>query len=302
MDDGWIDRARRGLVALAIGDAWGYRRGGPAAVEATALAAIGLLATDRDGGSRALALRAADQLARLRRPDGSLGVTADLPTPGWATPFASILWQVLGSHQADRRRAADWLLGERVDTPPRPADPRPIAGHDTSIPGWPWVEGTHSWIEPTALALLALAREGRAGYPRAVDGVRLLRDRAIATGGWNYGNTAVFGRSLRPQPAPTGLRSLPSPSPASGRKDGAIVEPALAYLREALPTIRAPASLAWGLLGLLAWDSSPPDRAGWLAEAAAGAIPRDDAAPRLGLLLLASSDSALSYLLPQAEV
>jgi hypothetical protein len=299
MDDGWIDRARRALVALAVGDAWGYHRGGPAAVEATALAALGLLATDGDGGRRSLAVRAGDRLASLQRPDGSLGVTADLPTPGWATPFASILWQALGAHHPARRRAADWLLGERVDTPPRPADPRPIAGHDTSIPGWPWVEGTHSWIEPTALALLALAREGRAGHPRAVDGVRLLRDRAIATGGWNYGNTAVFGRSLRPQPAPTGLALL---ALARSGEDRAIVEPALAYLRQALPTIRAPASLAWGLLGLLAWDSAPSDRAGWLAEAAAGAIPRDDAAPRLGLLLLASSDSALSYFLPPAEV
>ena len=297
MDDGWIARARRALVSLMVGDAWGYRRGGPLAVEATALAALGLLATDPEGGSRSLASRAADRLAGLQRADGSLGITANLPTPGWATPLASVLWQSLDSHHRARNGAADWLLGERVDTPPRSAD-GPIVGHDTSIAGWPWVEGTHSWVEPTALALLALDREGRSGHPRAVDGARVLRDRAIASGGWNYGNPAVFGRPLRPQPAPTGLALL---ALARSGEDRSVIEPSLAYLREALPKIRASASLAWGLLGLRAWNSTASGRADWLAEAAAGVLPRDDAAPRLGLLLLASSDSALSYLLPPGE-
>lgn len=298
MEGGWIDRARRTLVALAVEDAWGYRRSGPAAVEATVLAALGLLATDRDGESLPLATRAAGRLAGLQRRDGSLGITASLPTPGWATPFASILWQALGSHRDARRRAADWLVGERVDTPPRPAEARPIVGHDTSIPGWPWVEGTHSWVEPTAFALLALAREGLAGHPRAGEGVRVLRDRAIASGGWNYGNATVFGRPLRPQPAPTGLVLL---ALARSPQDRGIVEPALDYLRGALPTIRASSSLAWGLLGLRAWGADPPGWPDWLAESAAEAIPRDDAAPRLGLILLASSDFAPSYLLPTAE-
>ncbi len=288
MADDWVDRSRRSLIARAEGGAWGYRRGSPAAVEATTLAALGLLATaggDADG-SRRLVARSAVVLAGLQRPDGSLGVTAALPAPGWATPYALLLWQALGADAGPRRRAADWLLAERVDTPPRSADPDRLAGHDTTIPGWPWVEGTHSWVEPTSLALLSLGREGRGGHRRLVDGGRLLVDRAIPSGGWNYGNPAVFGRDLRPHPGPTGLALL---AMAVAGGDPGVVARASAYLRAALPGLRAAGSLAWGLLGLAAWGGSPAGSRGWLAESADAALALDDAAPRLGLLLLASA-------------
>src|SRR5947209_20179824 len=110
MDDGWISRAHRRLVALGDGGCWGYRRGAPAAPEATALAALGLLAAepdpDPDPDARSLASRACDGLARLQRDDGSLGVVATMATPGWATSFALLLWQAVGGFDEERRRAA----------------------------------------------------------------------------------------------------------------------------------------------------------------------------------------------------
>ena len=42
----------------------------------------------------------------------------------------------------------------------------------------PGSSGTHSWVEPTALAVLALRREGLGSHARVQEGVRLLRDRA----------------------------------------------------------------------------------------------------------------------------
>jgi hypothetical protein len=292
MADGWIDASRRAVVALADAATWGYRRGASPAVEATALAALGLLATARgdDDPARALVVRSADVLAGLQRPDGSLGVGPSLPSPGWATPYALLLWQALGTHPEARRRAAAWLLAERVDTPPRSADPDHLSGHDSTIPGWPWVEGTHSWVEPTALAVLTLGREGHLEHPRVVDGVRLLADRAIESGGWNYGNNVVYGRSLRPQPAPTGLALLALARAGSGKR----VDRAATYLRSTLPGLRAASSLAWGLLGLRAWGLAPAASTGWLAESAARVIGRDDAATRLGLLLLAAGDERLN--------
>jgi hypothetical protein len=297
MDDGWIGRARRRLVALADGGCWGYRRGAPTSPEATALAALGLLATAADPDTRSLVLRAGDGLARLQRRDGSLGVVATLTMPGWATAFAMLLWQAVGGFEEQRRRAADWLLGERVATTARAADPDGITGHDPSVPGWPWVEDTHPWVEPTAMALLALAREGFIGHPRVADGVRLLRDRQIATGGWNYGNTAVFGRTLRPQPAPTGLSLLALAACGVKREE---VGKSLDDLQESLPGVRAAISLAWGVLGLRAWGRCPTEAEGWLSESALAALSREDAAPRLGLLLIASGTCGIGLLVPKS--
>ena len=72
------------------------------------------------------------------------------------------------------------------------------------------------------------------------------------------------------------------------------IDPAAAYLRSTLPGLRAASSLGWGLLGLRAWGAMPAPASGWLAESAARVIGRDDAATRLGLLLLAAGDGRLN--------
>jgi hypothetical protein len=153
--------------------------------------------------------------------------------------------------------------------------------------GWPWVDGTHSWLEPTATAVLALRVVGLGSHPRSVEGLRLIRDRAIDSGGWNYGNKSAFGHALRPQPAPTGMCLLALP-----REDARTeaVDRAIRYLHETLPGIRACASLGWGLLGLRAWNAAPVEADRWLAEAFQHASGRPDAAPKLALLLLAGGE------------
>ena len=210
--------------------------------------------------------------------------------PGGRPRYALLLWQALGSHEGHRRRAVAWILAQEGRRIPKSDDPDHIVGHDTTLAGWPWVAGTHSWLEPTVLALLALRRAGRAADPRVVEGYRLVRDRAIETGGWNYGNKSAFGHALRPQPAPTGLALL-----ALAHRDGRteIVARAIRYLHETLPGVRASASLGWGLLGLRAWQRTPEAAPAWLAEAYHRATGRPDAAPEAGdALLLAAGDHA----------
>jgi hypothetical protein len=171
---------------------------------------------------------------------------------------------------------------------------RGIIGHDPTLIGWPWVEGTHSWLEPTAMAILALRREGLGDHPRVARGVDLILDRAIEGGGWNYGNKAVFGRPLRPQPGPTGIALLA----LAGRADRSpAVARAIDYLLGALPAVRAGVSLGWGVLGLRAHDAAPPQAATWLAEADQRHQGRSDAVLDLALLLLGAGDEALRTLL-----
>ncbi len=288
------DDARRRLLGLRRGSgAWGYRRRTAPASEPSALAGLALLATDGSaaGPGRDAAVGAGRWLASSRGADGSVGVTAALPAPGWPTPFAALLWAALGGFAAERSAATGWLLASRGKPVPRVADD-PM-GHDTRLIGWPWVAETHSWVEPTAAALLALAREGQAGHPRAREGVRVLLDRAIPGGGWNLGNPVVFGTTLRPLPGPTGLALL-----ALARVDGPspAIAAAIAYLREALLGTLAPASMGWGLLGLRAWGAAPAWAADRLAAATERASSREPSTAELALLLLAGGGRSLEVL------
>lgn len=291
--DNVTEAARGELLRLQGRDGgWGYRKGSAPCAEPTALAGLALLALRPNGGHEAAAARsAADWLATVQRRDGSVGVSAAVPEPGWATPYALLLWTATGGHDARCRDAARWLLACKGRVLSREDDPNRVAGHDTTIVGWPWVGDTHSWLEPTAMAVLALGRSGFAGHIRVQEGLRLIRDREVDSGGWNYGNKAVFGRGLRAQPGPTGLALLALTG--TGPRTEA-VDRAVRYLRGVLPDVRASASLGWGLLGLRAWGETPEASRDWVAEALATASGRPDSAPKLAALLLCDAPGALN--------
>jgi hypothetical protein len=210
-----------------------------------------------------------------------------------------LLWSGLTGYEVQRRLARNWLLGFEGRPIPITPENRGVLGHDSTLIGWPWVEKTHSWLEPTALAILALCREGLGDHTRVGRGARLILDRAVAGGGWNYGNKAVFGQPLRPQPAPTGIALLAlaasrraNPSPAVSR--------ALDYLHETLPRLRAAVSLGWGVIGLRAHDACPAGAGSWLADAYEQFTGRPDAALGLAVLLLARGAGTLDFLLPRS--
>ena len=81
----------------------------------------------------------------------------------------------------------------------------------------------------------------------------MILDRQLPHGGWNYGNTLVFGRELPPMPESTGaaLAGL------AGQVDRRAVARSLDYLRGEVDRFRTPISLGWSLLGLAAWDLWP---------------------------------------------
>lgn len=81
----------------------------------------------------------------------------------------------------------------------------PAVRQDNSLQAWSWVDNTASWVEPTAYSLLAIKRARQQGLltssaatvrARIEVGERLLADRTCASGGWNYGNSQVFGSNL----------------------------------------------------------------------------------------------------------
>ncbi len=288
----WSERAGRELLARRIpGSGWGYRPDRSPSTEPTALAGLGLATWERSTGGNPEATTvvrsAASWLAGLQRPDGSVP-SATVPTaPGWTTAHAVLLWNSIDDLAANRRHACGWLLRTEGVREPLPPAERRVIGHDPTLAGWPWVAGTHPWIEPTAMALVALCAEGYREHHRVAEGVRLIRDRAMPGGGWNYGNPEVFGRTLRPQPGPTGAALLALA--AAGASDDRVVPPACDYLLRTLPSTRSALSVGWGVLGLAASGVRPAEASEWLATAHESCAGRPDSTAELGLLLLAES-------------
>ena len=138
------------------------------------------------------------------------------------------------------------------------------------------------------MAVTALAAEGLGAHPRVEEGSRLILDRALPHGGWNYGNRRVFGQELRPHPGPTGLALLALAALRHEIRPRS-VDQAIGYLIRTLPEVRAPVSLGWGVLGLRAWDAAPAESNQWLVRSHAAHTGRNDAACGLGLLLLAAA-------------
>lgn len=233
------------------------RPGAGPAIDATAWAVVALAASGTEARWLAPSL---EWLAGRQLDDGRVPLTADLRDVIWPTPLAMLAWSAAGAHPDRVARGAEFLLRHTGRHWKRnPEDP---VAHDTSIQGWPWVLGAHSWTVPTALALVALRRAGRADHPRVAEAVAMLLDRQLSTGGWNYGNTVVFRQTLRPMADTTGAALAALAGLTTREKVAASIH----YLEEAVKRIRTPLSLGWGLLGLTAWNARPAAAAAWIEE------------------------------------
>ena len=85
----------------------------------------------------------------------------------------------------------------------------------------------------------------------------MILDRQLPRGGWNYGNTLVFGQELHPMPESTGA-ALAGLAGMVGRDK---VIRSLDYLQGEVDRLCTPISLGWSLLGLAAWDLWPSNGA-----------------------------------------
>lgn len=267
----------------------GYTRGEIAHAEPTAVLSLAMLAWDPARFETTLGKNEA-WLAERQQADGSIAPNEQLVEPGWAASWAllelaarkSLVEQFAPPTKTLNAAAAiDWLLGIRGV----PLDRSPILGHDSSLIGWPWVAKTHTWLEPTCLAVMALKAQGFAEHPRYVEGMKVVKDRLLPRGGANYGNTFVLGQQLLPHLQPTGLALM---ALAGSTDDNGYQSAAREYLLRELPILPGAASLAYGILGLHAQGIELPE-AGSLLHAAAERVLRRDTSPyRLALLCWAA--------------
>lgn len=234
--------------------AFRVRDNGEGRPDATAWAALALRA---EAGHPELAEKARRHLLREQLQDGRLVAAPHSPSACWPTPLALLAWHGWQEGAAAAKQAIQFLDQVRVLT----WDMDPYTAIDSRIKGWSWIAGTSCWVEPTALAIFALERYG-VKNERTGEGVRLLLDRQLPKGGWNYGNTVVFGSELYPTEETVGVAL----TALAGHCEKAEVERSLRLLEQRLQKVRTPLTLAWGILGMAAWGERPDNANRWIAE------------------------------------
>jgi hypothetical protein len=274
----------------------GYLRGEIAHTEPTAVASLAMLAWDQDRFQEQIA-RNATWLAQRQQADGSVAPNEQLTEPGWGTSWALIeraasrastncprnhkhdtsIPDLSSAETINSERALAWLRSISGVTMERSAS----MGHDSTLLGWPWVTSTHTWLEPTCLAVMALKAHGYGAHPRCIEGIRVIQDRLLPRGGANYGNTFVLGQQLLPHLQPTGLALI---ALAGTTDESGLQARAREYLRRELPFLPGAASLAYGILGLHAQGDALDEASQLLQDAAARVLRRDTSPYRMALL------------------
>jgi len=150
---------------------------------------------------------------------------------------------------------ASWLVRLRFRSSDRQVQ------FDPAKYGWPWVPDTVSWVVPTSMALITLERAKSRGLVRASEfkermhlGAEMLLDRVCPEGGWNSGNSVVYGVPLRPHIDATAIAL----AALRFHDHLPIVSNSLTWM---LSRIDCPSaySLAWAILAAAAYRDVRPD-------------------------------------------
>jgi squalene cyclase len=230
---------------------WATANGRRAGIETTCYALMAL--RDRQSPIRDKAM---DFLQRTQNPDGSWpAFDGDDPEGCWTTALAIITLRFIGGPSAPIERSLFWLLGYagreghwfwkwKFRTVERAVQ------FDPDKYGWPWFPGTVSWVIPTAFSLIALKQSfayfsSQQVAHRIQLGTEMLRDRACPEGGWNAGNSIVFGAGLKPHIDSTAIALL-------GLTDATdpVAVRALEWIRPACLECPSAYSLAWSAIAL----------------------------------------------------
>ena len=231
--------------------------GGHFRPDATAWAVLALEAGQVD---RKLSNFACRRLSGCQNSDGRISVIEGYPKSYWPTSLAILAWGKVTGFEKEIERAIQFLLKNTGKHWPKKENAP--AGHDTAIKGWPWIEDTHSWIEPTALAILALRACGYDIHKRVSEAAKMILDRQLPSGGWNYGNKTVFNKELKPIPECTGVAL----TALEGLTEKSSIELSINYLQKKSDKLRTPLALSWTIFGLSTWSNRPGTYRDWILE------------------------------------
>jgi hypothetical protein len=234
---------------------WAYFSAAQEGVEATCLATLALM-----GDSPRNATRAVGFLREIQRADGAWPAFLGDPEGNWTTALALCALNLANDFTTARERAFRWLVAERgreahwlwrwkfktVDRKVR---------FDPDKYGWPWISGSASWVIPTAFSIIAMkqftiCKQPEAAAKRIHLGIKMLLDRACMDGGWNSGNSVVYGVPLRAHVEATAIALMG----LQNEPRSEIIQKSLAWLKHSAMLIDSVSSLAWCILTLFVYQ------------------------------------------------
>jgi hypothetical protein len=234
---------------------WAYFGSEQESIETTCLSAIALAP-----GAEVNSGAAIEFLLKSQLRDGGWPAFLGDSEGSWTTALALCALNSTGKSAAAVENAVHWLGAERG-----------IEGHwlwrwkfktvDRSVRfdpdkyGWPWCPGAASWAIPTAFSVVALKQftacnRGHPSEKRVRLGVEMLLDRACVGGGWNAGNSVVYGVPLKPHVEATAIALLA----LQDEVRSPVILAGVKWLRERAASVQSVESLAWSILSLFVYQ------------------------------------------------
>jgi squalene cyclase len=236
---------------------WAYFDSVQESLEATCLAELAL-APERQANSSA-AIRF---LLKAQLSDGGWPAFLGDSDGSWTTALALCTLNATGDFAVAREKAFRWVYAERGREGHwfwrwkfKTADLN--VRFDPDKYGWPWVSGSASWVIPTAFSVIALKQftacnRSEAPEKRIRLGVEMLLDRACVDGGWNSGNSVVYGVPLRAHFEATAIALLA----LQDERRSELIQRSLAWLKKEVARVDSVSSLAWCILSLFVYQES----------------------------------------------
>jgi squalene cyclase len=193
---------------------WGAVAGRRSNTEVTALALLALRSAAAD---TTITDKAKDWLVKRQLADGSWPLNDSAKGPSWSTALAILALSGLAEERDRVVKAGSWVLEQAGGKPGLLArligflrGQKKVVRLNQDLIGWPWTTDNFSWIEPTSYCLIALKKvqqqlPAEKVQERIAQAELMIYDRMCDDGGWNYGNSEVYGEKLWPYPDTTAL-------------------------------------------------------------------------------------------------
>jgi hypothetical protein len=251
-----IEAAVNLLVSVQNSDGgWGWTKGRGSNTECSSLALLALVSLNDDQQTIKIR-RGLNWLANHQNVDGSWPLSDSVTVGSWATAMAMLALALWPAYAPQVIKAGQWALKQEGKKPGLLANlllalsfkKKPVRLNEDLI-GWPWMAGTFSWVEPTSYFLIALKRIRRQLVGTNVDeritqGESMIYDRMCDGGGWNYGNSIVYGDKLWPYADTTAIALIA----LQNRHDAVENRMSLAALQTALETVTSGLALSWSAI------------------------------------------------------